>query len=153
MIERHNTLDGAGLRISIVAARFNDAIVRELVHGAHDMLTRLGVGDDHIDLTWVPGAFELPMMAKLRAESGIDAVICLGAVIRGATPHFDLVCSQAASGIAAVSIDTGVPAIFGVLTTDTIDQAIERAGTKAGNKGSDAALAAVEMARLTTQPG
>ncbi len=151
MIERHNTLHGSGLRVSIVAARFNDAIVRELVYGAHDMLMRLGVGDDDIDLTWVPGAFELPMVAKLRAGSGVDAVICLGAVIRGATPHFDYVCSQAASGIAAAGIDTGVPVIFGVLTTDTIDQAVERAGTKSGNKGSDAALAAVEMAGLITQ--
>jgi len=97
MIERQNTLNGSGLRISIVAARFNDAIVRQLVHGAHDTLLRLGVGDDDIDLTWVPGAFELPLVAKLRAESGVDAVICLGAVIRGATPHFDYVCSQAAS--------------------------------------------------------
>ncbi len=148
MIERQNTLNGSGLRISIVAARFNDAIVRQLVHGAHDTLLRLGVGDDDIDLTWVPGAFELPLVAKLRAESGVDAVICLGAVIRGATPHFDYVCSQAASGIASVSADTGVPTIFGVLTTDTIDQAVERAGTKSGNKGSDAAEAAVEMARL-----
>ncbi len=151
MIERRNTLDGSGLRISIVAARFNDAIVRELVHGARDMLMRLGTGDDDIDLTWVPGAFELPMVARLRAGSGVDAVICLGAVIRGATPHFDFVCSQTASGVAAASIDTGVPVIFGVLTTDTIDQAVERAGAKSGNKGSDAAVAAVEMARLVAQ--
>jgi len=152
MIERRNSLNGDGLRISIVAARFNDAIVRELVHGAHDTLLRLGVSDDDISLTWVPGAFELPMVAKLRAESGgIDAVICLGAVIRGATPHFDYVCSQAASGIAAVGNSTGVPTIFGVLTTDTIDQAVERAGTKSGNKGSDAAMAAVEMARLIAE--
>jgi len=150
MIERRNTLNGSGLKISIVAARFNDAIVRELVHGAHDTLLRLGVSDDDIDLTWVPGAFELPLMANRRATGAADAVICLGAVIRGATPHFDYVCSQAASGIAAVSASTGVPAIFGVLTTDTIDQAVERAGTKSGNKGSDAAMAAVEMARLVT---
>ncbi len=151
MIERQNSLNGSGLRVSVVAARFNDAIVRQLVHGAHETLLRLGVADDDIDLTWVPGAFELPMVAKMRAESGVDAVICLGAVIRGATPHFEFVCSQAASGIAAVSIDTGVPAIFGVLTTDTIDQAVERAGTKSGNKGSDGAMAAVEMARLIAQ--
>ncbi len=151
MIERRNTLDGSGLKISIVAARFNDAIVRELVHGARDTLLRLGVADDDIDLTWVPGAFELPLLAKQRAIGPADAVICLGAVIRGATPHFDYVCSQAASGIAAVSADTGVPVIFGVLTTDTIDQAVERAGTKSGNKGSDAAMAAVEMARLVAE--
>jgi len=148
MIERRNTLDGSGLKISIVAARFNDAIVRELVHGAHDTLLRLGVSDDDIDLTWVPGAFEIPLVAERRAKGPSDAVICLGAVIRGATPHFDYVCSQAASGIARVSESTGVPAIFGVLTTDTIDQAVERAGTKSGNKGSDSAMAAVEMARL-----
>ncbi len=148
MIQRQVTLDGAGMRISVVAARFNDAIVRELVSGAHDALLRHGVNDDDIDLTWVPGAFELPMVARLRAESGVDAVICLGAVIRGATPHFDYVCSQTAAGVAAVSSSTGVPAIFGVLTTDTIDQAVERAGTKAGNKGSDAAVAAIEMARI-----
>jgi len=151
MIERRNTLAGDGLKISIVAARFNDAIVRELVHGAHDTLLRLGVADDDIDLTWVPGAFELPLLARLRADGAADSVICLGAVIRGATPHFDYVCSQAASGIAAVSSATGVPVIFGVLTTDTIDQAIERSGTKSGNKGSDAALAAVEMARLVAE--
>jgi len=151
MIERRNTLNGTGLRISIVAARFNDAIVRELVHGAHDTLLRLGVAEDDIDLTWVPGAFELPMVAKLRAETGMDAVICLGAVIRGATPHFDYVCSQAASGVAGVNLSTGVPTIFGVLTTDTIDQAVERAGTKSGNKGADAAMAAVEMARVIAE--
>lgn len=151
MIERPNTLNGTGLRISIVAARFNDAIVRQLVHGAHDTLLRLGVADNDIDLTWVPGAFELPMVAKLRAEASVDAVICLGAVIRGATPHFDYVCSQAASGVAAVSVSTGVPTIFGVLTTDTIDQAVERAGTKSGNKGADAAMAAVEMARVIAE--
>jgi len=151
MIERRNTLDGSDLKISIVAARFNDAIVRELVHGAHDTLLRLGVADNDIDLTWVPGAFELPLIAKRRADGTSDAVICLGAVIRGATPHFDYVCSQAASGIAAVSASTQVPVIFGVLTTDTIDQAVERAGTKSGNKGSDAAMAAVEMARLVAE--
>ncbi len=148
MIQRQITLEGSGMRISVVAARFNDAIVRELVNGAHDALLRHGVSDDDIDLTWVPGAFELPMVARLRAESGVDAVICLGAVIRGATPHFDYVCSQTAAGIAAVNSSTGVPVIFGVLTTDTIDQAVERAGTKAGNKGSDAAVAAIEMARI-----
>lgn len=149
MKERHVTLDGTDLRIGIVAARFNDAIVTDLVRGADDTLRRLGVAADHIELTWVPGAFELPMLAKAVAESGrVDAVICLGVVIRGATPHFDYVCSHAAAGIGRVGLDTGVPCIFGVLTTDTIEQAIERAGTKAGNKGADAAMAAIEMARL-----
>jgi 6,7-dimethyl-8-ribityllumazine synthase len=142
-------LDGSGLRVGIVAARFNDAIVSNLVDGAHDRLSRLGVADDDIALVWVPGAFELPMAAKALAETGtVDAIACLGAVIRGATPHFDYVAGQAAAGCSRVGLETGVPTIFGVLTTDTIEQALERAGTKAGNKGSDAADAAVEMANL-----
>ena len=149
MIERHVTLDGTDLRIGIVAARFNDAIVTDLVRGADETLRRHGVAPDDIELTWVPGAFELPMLATSVARSGrVDAVICLGVVIRGATPHFDHVCNQAAAGIARAGLDTGVPCIFGVLTTDTIEQAVERAGTKAGNKGADAAVAAIEMVRL-----
>lgn len=142
-------LNGSGLRIAIVAARFNDAIVSNLVDGAQDRLTRLGVDNEAIELAWVPGAFEIPIVAKQLAECGrFDAVICLGAVIRGATPHFDFVAGQAASGCASIALETGVPVIFGVLTTDTIEQALERAGTKAGNKGVDAAEAAIETAQI-----
>ncbi|RMH76411.1 MAG: 6,7-dimethyl-8-ribityllumazine synthase [Actinomyces sp.] len=149
MIEHDAPLDATGQRHAIVAARFNDAIVVHLVRGAVSTLRRHGVADDDIDLTWVPGAFELPLLASVRARSGrFAAVTCLGAVIRGATPHFDLVCQAAASGISRVALDTGVPVIFGVLTTDTIEQAVERAGTKAGNKGEEAARAAIEMASL-----
>jgi len=140
------TLDGSGLRIAIVASRFNDAIVANLVAGAHDRLVRLGVDDDTIELVRVPGAFEIPLAAKVLAESArIDAVICLGAVIRGATAHFDHVAGQAASGCARVGAETGVPVMFGVLTTDTIEQALERSGAKAGNIGSDTAESAIEM--------
>ncbi len=150
MNEHTVRLDGQFLRIGIVAGRFNDAIVRNLVDGAVDSLVRHGVGDDDIQLVWVPGAFEVPHATRLLARSGtVDAVICLGAVIRGATPHFDYVAGECASGVSRVVIDTGVPCIFGVLTTDTIEQALERAGTKAGNKGADAAVAAIEMANLT----
>ena len=140
------TLDGSGLRVAIVASRFNDAIVANLVAGAHDRLVRLGVDDDAIELARVPGAFEIPLAAKVLAESArFDAVICLGAVIRGATAHFDHVAGQAASGCAKVGVETGVPVMFGVLTTDTIEQALERSGAKAGNIGSDAAESAIEM--------
>lgn len=137
--------NGADLRIAIVAARFNDAIVSNLVSGARDHLVRLGVDDDAIELVWVPGAFEIPLAAKVAAQTErFDAVLCLGAVIRGATPHFEYVSAQVSSGCASVGLDLAIPVIFGVLTTDTIDQALERAGTKAGNKGADAAAAAVE---------
>lgn len=140
------TLDGSGLRIAIVASRFNDAIVANLVAGAHDRLVRLGVDDDAIELVRVPGAFEIPLAAKVLAESArFDGVICLGAVIRGATAHFDHVAGQAASGCARVGAETGVPVMFGVLTTDTIEQALERSGAKAGNIGIDAAESAIEM--------
>jgi len=140
------TLDGSGLRIAMVASRFNDAIVGNLVAGAHDRLVRLGVDDDAIELVRVPGAFEIPLAAKVLAESArFDAVICLGAVIRGATAHFDHVAGQASSGCAKVGIETGVPVMFGVLTTDTIEQALDRSGAKAGNIGSDAAESAIEM--------
>ena len=149
MREHTVTLDGGGLRIAIVAGRFNDAIVRNLVDGAADMLRRHGVADDDIQLVWVPGAFEVPQAARMLAVAGtVDAVVCLGAVIRGATPHFDYVAGECASGVARVTAETDVPCIFGVLTTDTIEQALERAGTKAGNKGGDAAVAAIEMANL-----
>lgn len=140
------------IRIGIVAARFNEFIVSKLVSGAMDALLRHDVREEDIDLAWVPGAFELPLIAKKMAESGkYDAVICLGAVIRGATSHYDLVCNEAAKGIAHVSLDSGVPVLFGVVTTENIEQAIERAGTKAGNKGYDSAMAAIEMAALVRQ--
>lgn len=141
-----------GLKYGIVAGRFNEFIVSKLVSGALDCLKRHGVQDGEVDVAWVPGAFELPLIAHKMAESGkYDAVITLGAVIRGATPHFDFVCSEAAKGVAQVGMKTGVPTIFGVLTTDSIEQAIERAGTKAGNKGWEAASTAIEMANLTKQ--
>ncbi|WP_270171682.1 6,7-dimethyl-8-ribityllumazine synthase [Paenibacillus sp. SYP-B4298] len=139
-----------GLKYGIVAGRFNEFITGKLVSGALDCLKRHGVEDAEIELAWVPGAFEIPLIAQKMAESGkYDAVITLGAVIRGSTPHFDYVCNEAAKGVAAVSLKTGVPTIFGVLTTDSIEQAVERAGTKAGNKGWEAAATAIEMANLT----
>jgi len=141
-----------GARIGIVAARFNEFIVSKLVSGARDGLVRHNVDDDNITLAWVPGAFEIPVMAKKMAESGkYDAVICLGAVIRGATSHYDYVCAEVSKGVASVSLETGVPVMFGVITTDNIEQAIERAGTKAGNKGYDCALGAIEMINLAKQ--
>ncbi len=142
-------LDGKGLRFGIVIARFNEFISGKLLSGCLDGLNRHGADEKKIDIVWSPGAFELPLLAKKLAQSEkYDAVICLGAIIRGATPHFDYVAAEVAKGIAQVSIDTGMPVIFGVLTTDNIEQAIERAGTKGGNKGFDAALAAIEMAHL-----
>ncbi|MBS5343045.1 MAG: 6,7-dimethyl-8-ribityllumazine synthase [Clostridium sp.] len=143
-----------GLKIGIAAARFNEFIVSKLVSGAEDGLQRHGVKESDIDLVWVPGAYELPLAAKKMAKSGkYDAVICLGAVIRGSTPHFDYVCAEVSKGVANVSLDSEVPVIFGVITTDSIEQAIERAGTKAGNKGFDAASTAIEMANLLKQIG
>ena len=145
---------GEGLSIGIVAARFNRFITDQLVAGAVDALRRHGVADEAIEVVWVPGSFEIPLVAKRLAESGrFDALICLGAVIRGATPHFEYVAAEAAKGVASVSLATNTPVIFGILTTDTVEQAIERAGTKAGNKGADAALAAIEMANLMRQIG
>jgi 6,7-dimethyl-8-ribityllumazine synthase len=142
-------LSGAGMRMAIVAARFNDTITSRLVEGATDALRRHGVDPEGIDLAWVPGAFELPLVAQRLASSGqYDAVITLGAVIRGATGHYDFVAGQCAAGVARASLETGVPVVFGVLTTDTIEQAIERSGTKAGNKGSESAVTAIEMANL-----
>lgn len=137
------------VKIGIVAARFNEFIVSRLVSGAQDALLRHGVNDDDIDIAWVPGAFEIPVIAKKMAQSGkYDAVICLGAVIRGSTSHYDLVCNETSKGIAQVGLQTGVPTLFGVVTADNIEQAIERAGTKAGNKGYDAACSAIEMINL-----
>ena len=145
-------LDGQGLRIAIVCGRFNDFITDRLLAGAQDGLLRHGVDDASISVVWAPGAFELPMVAARLATSGeYDAVICLGAVIRGATGHYDQVANQCAAGIQRAGLDTGVPVVFGVLTTDTIEQAIERAGTKAGNKGFEAAMTAIEMADLLRQ--
>jgi len=138
-----------GLKIGIIAARFNEFITSKLVSGAIDALHRHGVLENDIELAWVPGAFEIPLVAqKMALSKRYDAVICLGAVIRGATPHFDLVSNEVSKGIAQVGLQTGVPVIFGVLSTDSIEQAIERAGTKAGNKGFDAAMTAIETANL-----
>lgn len=142
-------LVGDGLKFGIVVGRFNEFIGGKLLSGALDALKRHGAGQENVEIAWVPGAFEIPLAAKKMANSKkYDGVICLGAVIRGATPHFDYVASEVSKGIANVSLETGVPIIFGVLTTDTIEQAIERAGTKSGNKGFDAAVTAIEMANL-----
>ncbi|GAX91847.1 6,7-dimethyl-8-ribityllumazine synthase [Effusibacillus lacus] len=142
-------LIGTGLKIGIVVGRFNEFISSKLLSGALDALKRHGVSEDSVSVAWVPGAFEIPLVAQKLAASGkYDAVIALGAVIRGSTPHFDYVSGETAKGVAAISLKTGVPTIFGVLTTDTIEQAIERAGTKAGNKGWEAAVTAIEMANL-----
>ena len=142
-------LIGTGLKFGIVISRFNDAIGKELLRGAEDALIRHGVAAADMDIVWVPGAFEIPLVAKRMAESGrYNAIICLGVVIRGATAHFEYVAGHVASGIATVALSSGVPMLFGVLTTDNIEQAVERAGTKAGNKGAEAAMAAIEMANL-----
>lgn len=140
---------GQDLKIAIVVGRFNEFITSRLLSGAQDGLHRHGVLEENIDVAWVPGAFEVPYIAKQLAEKGeYDAIIGLGTVIRGSTTHYDYVCNEAAKGIASVSLSTNVPVIFGIVTTETIEQAIERAGTKAGNKGYDAAMGAIEMANL-----
>ena len=137
------------MKVGIVAARFNEFIVSKLIGGARDGLLRHDVSEDDIDLAWVPGAFEIPVVAKKMAESKkYDAIICLGAVIRGSTSHYDYVCAEVSKGVAQVSMSAGIPVMFGILTTDTIEQAIERAGTKAGNKGYECALGAIEMVNL-----
>ncbi len=142
-------LQGTNCKIGIVVARFNSFIAEKLLEGALDSLVRSGVSTDDIVVARVPGAFEIPLIAQKMAKSGkYDAIICLGAVIRGATPHFDYVAGEVSKGTAQVMLDTGIPVLFGVLTTETIEQAIERAGTKAGNKGSDVAIAALEMINL-----
>ncbi|MGI6727573.1 MAG: 6,7-dimethyl-8-ribityllumazine synthase [Anaerovoracaceae bacterium] len=138
-----------GIKIGIVASRFNEFITSKLIGGAEDGLKRHNVKEEDIELAWVPGAFEIPLVAAKMAESGkYDAIICLGAVIRGSTTHYDYVCAEVSKGIAQVSLNTKIPVIFGVLTTENIEQAIERAGTKAGNKGYDCALSAIEMVNL-----
>lgn len=141
-----------GLKYGIVVGRFNEFITSKLLGGALDALKRHGAEENEVEVAWVPGAFEIPFIAQKMAESGkYDAVITLGAVIRGSTPHFDFVCNEVAKGVAAISLKTGVPTVFGVLTTDSIEQAVERAGTKAGNKGWEAASTAIEMANLSRQ--
>ena len=142
-------MDGKGLRVAVVVARFNEFVTRRLLEGATDTLSRHGVNDEDIVLSWVPGSFELPIIAKTLGQTGqYDAVICLGAVIRGETDHYEMVAGQAAAGISAVGRETGIPTIFGVLTTENMEQAINRAGGKSGNLGSNAAAAAIETARL-----
>lgn len=150
------TLEGKlvaeGLKIGIVVARFNEFITSKLLSGAEDTLVRHGASSDDITVAWVPGAFEIPLIAKKMAKSGkYDGIICLGAVIRGATSHYDYVCNEVSKGVALVNMETEVPTAFGVLTTENIEQAVERAGTKAGNKGSDAAMAVIEMVNLTKE--
>jgi len=140
---------GTGLKVGVVVSRFNELLSNRLLSGAQDGLTRHGVEPGDIDVAWVPGAFETPLAAKTMAATGrYDAVIALGVIIRGGTPHFDYVAAETSKGVAAASLQTGVPVIFGVITADTIEQAVERAGTKSGNKGWDAALSAIEMANL-----
>ncbi|PAE42407.1 6,7-dimethyl-8-ribityllumazine synthase [Bacillus sp. 7884-1] len=142
-------LVGSGLKIGIVVGRFNEFITSKLLSGAQDALKRHGVSESDVDIAWVPGAFEIPLIAQKMAKSKkYDAVITLGTVIRGSTPHFDYVCNEVAKGVSKINLDSGIPVIFGVLTTDSIEQAIERAGTKAGNKGWDVATGAIEMANL-----
>lgn len=147
-------LTAESVKIGVVCARFNEFITSRLLGGALDGLKRRGVDDDDVSVAWVPGAFEIPIVAKRMAKSGkYDAVICLGAVIRGSTSHYDYVCSEVSKGIAAVELETGVPVMFGVLTTENIEQAIERAGSKAGNKGSECAEGAIEMVNLLREIG
>ncbi|MFC2342585.1 MAG: 6,7-dimethyl-8-ribityllumazine synthase [Negativicutes bacterium] len=148
------TYQAEGMRMGIVAARFNEFITRKLLEGALDMLRRHGISEEKIDVVWVPGAFEIPLAAKKMADSHkYDAIICVGAVIRGATSHYNYVCSEVAKGVAQAGFSTGVPVIFSVLTTDSIEQAVERAGTKSGNKGANGAMAAMEMVSLLRQIG
>jgi 6,7-dimethyl-8-ribityllumazine synthase len=140
---------GKDLKIGIVAGRFNEFITGKLISGAEDSLKRHGISDENISLVWVPGAYEIPFIAKKMAKSGkYDAIIALGAVIKGSTPHFDYVCSEVSKGVASVGLEVEIPVIFGVLTTNSIEEAIERAGTKAGNKGFDAGMTAIEMVNL-----
>ena len=145
---------GKGLKFGLVASRFNEFITKKLVEGAQDALLRHGVSEDDIEIAWVPGTFEIPLVAKkLALTKRYDAVICLGAVIRGATPHAEYIAAEVTKGIAKVGLDTGLPVIYGVITADTLEQAIERAGTKRGNKGFEAAVSAIEMANLSQSIG
>jgi 6,7-dimethyl-8-ribityllumazine synthase len=140
---------GQGLKFGLVVSRFNDFITRKLLEGAKDALLRHGVAEENIDVAWVPGSFEIPLVAKQLAQTQkYNAVICLGTVIRGATPHFEYIAAEVAKGVAKVGLDSGLPVIFGVITADTLEQAVERAGTKMGNKGFEAAVYAIEMANL-----
>ena len=141
-------LQAKGVKLGIVISRFNDLITKELLSGAKDCFIRHGGNEDDLHVAWVPGAFEIPLVAKIMTAKDYDAVVCLGAVIRGATPHFDYVAAEVSKGVAKVSLDTGKPVIFGVITTDSIEQALERAGTKAGNKGWNAVQNAIEMVNL-----
>lgn len=156
-MKKINLLEGKlvapeGMKVGVIATRFNEFIVSKLLDGALDGLVRHGVDEDNVTVVWVPGAFEIPTIANKMAKSGkYDAVICLGTVIRGQTSHYDLVCNEVAKGIAQVSLATGIPTLFGVVTTENIEQAISRAGTKAGNKGYDCALSAIEMVNLDRQ--
>ncbi|MCM2674266.1 6,7-dimethyl-8-ribityllumazine synthase [Alkalicoccobacillus plakortidis] len=143
-------MNGENLKVGIVVARFNEFITSKLLSGAEDVFRRHGVAEADVDIAWVPGAFEIPFAAKKLADTGkYDAILTLGTVIRGSTPHFDYVCNEAAKGVGSLALSSGIPVIFGVLTTNTIEQAIERAGTKAGNKGAETAIAAIEMANLS----
>ncbi|HBQ27132.1 MAG TPA: 6,7-dimethyl-8-ribityllumazine synthase [Syntrophomonas sp.] len=142
---------GDNQKIAIIVSRFNEFITNKLLSGCLDTLSRHDVNLDNVEIAWVPGAFEMPLVAQKMTTRGYDAVICLGAVIRGATPHFEYVSAEVTKGIAQVGLNTGVPVVYGVITADTIEQAIERAGTKAGNKGVDAALTAIEMVNLLRQ--
>ncbi len=144
-------LDASGLKFGIIVSRFNELVSKGLLEGALDCLKRHGASEESIDVVWAPGAFETPLVAKKMAAKKYNAIICLGAVIRGGTPHFDYVASEAAKGIAKVSLDTGVPVIFGILTTDNLEQALERAGAKPGNKGFAAAMSAIELANVIGQ--
>jgi len=145
-------LVGKGLKFGVVVSRFNELITRRLLEGALDVLRRHGVKEDDVDVVWTPGAFEVPLVAQKLAESArYDAVVALAAVIRGSTPHFDYIAKEVSKGLAEVALKTGVPVAFGVITADTLEQAVERAGTKAGNKGADAARSAIEMANLLKQ--
>ncbi len=145
---------GKGLKFGLIVSRFNEFFSKKLLEGAQDALLRHGVNEEDIDIAWTPGSFEIPLIAQKLAETKkYDAVICLGAVIRGGTPHFDYIAAEVTKGIAKVNLDTGVPVIYGVITTDTLEQAVERSGTKAGNKGFDAAVSAIEMANLVKSIG
>ena len=145
---------GEGLKVAVVASRFNEFITKKLLEGAKDALLRHGVSEDDVDIAWVPGSFEIPLVAqKLAQTKRYDAVVCVGAVIRGATPHFEYIAAEVTKGIARTSLEMGLPVSYGVITTDTIEQAIERAGTKVGNKGFDAAVNAIEMANLLKSIG